>query len=127
MRYVLYTPDPENITYEDCEEMDLMMNRLSESDILEIETAPVFYLLHNIPGNCRKYRITLEELDKVERIEQIIGIVRQDCRSRKEREILGKYFILHGDNGTLAEVQGYIKEIRNRIRIFPVIDEELPA
>ena len=71
MRYLLYLPNPETVTYAECETADRFMNYLKAKGITEVESEPARFNLYQAPDNCRKYRLKLPDTAGIEEIRQL--------------------------------------------------------
>ena len=108
MRYLLYLPNPETVTYAECETADRFMKYLKGKGITEIESEPARFHLYQAPDNCRKYRLLIPETAGIDEIRETMEQVREAGHIWLGRNPLEKFFCLHGKNGRWIDCGMYL-------------------
>ena len=108
MKYLLYLPNPETVTYAECETADRFMKYLKTKKIIEVESEPARFHLYQAPDNCKKYRLTISEIAGIDEIWETMEQVREAGRIWLGRNPLEKFFCLHGKNGRWIDCGMYL-------------------
>lgn len=108
MRYLLYLPNPETVTYAECETADRFMKYLKAKEITEIESVPTQFNLYQVPDNCRKYRLMIPDTAGIDEIRQLRKQVQEAGQAWLGRDPLENFFCLHGKDGRWMDCGLYL-------------------
>ena len=125
MRYILYLPNPRTITCEDSVNVDNLMKRVRESGAVRVEEEWASFKIYEMPIQCKKYRVMLNETDTLKRIKKILKLVSNACITEEEKKSLSRLLCMNSGNGYSTDISDYIEKNENKSKqVIPLSDEE---